>query len=157
MRAEGRNSFQIRRDDFTNLGSRILVRLRSYPIHHRQPDNQNPTLVNDRFYFVSQQLPDYLMRDDSKMSWNTELTGTALNIAKTSETRLRVVAGPGTGKSFALKRRVARLLEEGQDPTRILAVTFTRNAADSLVQDLTQLDVAGCEKVHVGTLFALES
>ena len=88
------------------------------------------------------------------MSWNTGLTGSALSIAKTNERRLRVVAGPGTGKSFALKRRVARLLEEGQDPTRILAVTFTRNAADSLVQDLTKLDVAGCEKVRVGTLHA---
>ena len=86
------------------------------------------------------------------MSWNTGLYGQALNIAKIDERRLRVVAGPGTGKSFALMRRVARLLEEGQDPTRIMAVTFTRNAADSLVIDLKKLNVAGCEKVHVGTL-----
>ena len=80
------------------------------------------------------------------MSWNVGLQGQALNIAKTDEKRLRVVAGPGTGKSFALKRRVARLLEEGQDPTRIMVVTFTRNAADSLVVDLKNLNIAGCEK-----------
>ena len=86
------------------------------------------------------------------MSWNIGLQGQALNVAKTDEKRLRVSAGPGTGKSFALKRRVARLLEEGQDPTRIMVVTFTRNAADSLVIDLKNLNVAGCEKVHVGTL-----
>ena len=86
------------------------------------------------------------------MSWDTGLHGQALNVAKIDQRRLRVVAGPGTGKSFALMRRVARLLEEGQDPMRIMAVTFTRNAADSLVTDLKKLNVTGCEKVHVGTL-----
>ena len=86
------------------------------------------------------------------MSWDTGLNGQALNVAKIDERRLRVVAGPGTGKTFALMRRVARLLEEGQAPTRIMVVTFTRNAADSLVVDLKNLNIAGCEKVHVGTL-----
>ena len=86
------------------------------------------------------------------MSWDTGLTGSALDIAKTDERRLRVMAGPGTGKSFALKMRVARLLEQGQDPTRILAVTFTRNAAANLVQDLADLNVAGCESVQASTL-----
>ena len=86
------------------------------------------------------------------MNWDEGLTGSALDIAKTDEKRLRVRAGPGTGKSFALKRRVARLLEQGQDPTRVLAVTFTRNAAASLVDDLKSLGVAGCKKVRAGTL-----
>lgn len=88
------------------------------------------------------------------MSWDDGLTGTALNIAATNDTPLRVMAGPGTGKSFAMKRRVARLLENGQNPRRILAVTFTRNAATSLVQDLHALDIADCDKVRVGTVHA---
>lgn len=86
------------------------------------------------------------------MSWNDGLTGTALQIAATPETPLRVMAGPGTGKSFAMKRRIARLLEEGTDPTRILAVTFTRNAAASIVNDLNGLEVAGCDAIVAGTL-----
>ncbi len=86
------------------------------------------------------------------MNWDDGLQGPAYNIAATSERRLRVVAGPGTGKSFALKRRVARLLEQGQDPGRVLAVTFTRNAAASLVDDLHDLTVPGCDKVRVLTL-----
>ena len=86
------------------------------------------------------------------MNWNEGLVGSALDIAKTDEKRLRVMAGPGTGKSFTLKMRVARLLEQDQDPARILIVTFTRNAAAGLVQDLTDLKVAGCENVHAGTL-----
>ena len=86
------------------------------------------------------------------MTWNTGLSGPALSIASTNQNPLRVVAGPGTGKSFALKRRVARLLAQGQDPERIMAVTFTRNAAASLVHDLRSLNVPGSDKVHAGTL-----
>ena len=86
------------------------------------------------------------------MSWDDGLTGTARNIAATNDSPLRVMAGPGTGKSFAMKRRVARLLESGQNPQRILAVTFTRNAAASLVSDLHALGIANCERVRVGTL-----
>ena len=66
------------------------------------------------------------------MAWDKNLYGQAKRIAAADESPLLVVAGPGTGKSFALKRRVARLLEQGADPKRILAVTFTRNAASNL-------------------------
>jgi DNA helicase II / ATP-dependent DNA helicase PcrA len=86
------------------------------------------------------------------MSWDDGLTGVAWDIAATDASPLRVIAGPGTGKSFALKRRVARLLEAGQDPRRVLAVTFTRNAARALVDDLTKLGVPGSAAVRVGTL-----
>ena len=86
------------------------------------------------------------------MAWDTGITGTALDIAATDECPLRVMAGPGTGKSYAMKRRVARLLESGQAPDRILAVTFTRNAAASLVEDLHALGIENCELVKVGTL-----
>src|SRR5215470_10809177 len=79
---------------------------------------------------------------------------TARNIAASDKTPLRVMAGPGTGKSFAMKRRAARLLEGGQNPKRILAVTFTRNAAAALVDDLHALGVPGCENIRAGTLHA---
>lgn len=88
------------------------------------------------------------------MSWDDGLTGTARNIAATNENPLRVMAGPGTGKSFAMKRRVARLLETGQEPSRVLAVTFTRNAASSLESDLHALGIANCKKLRIGTLHA---
>lgn len=62
------------------------------------------------------------------------------------------MAGPGTGKSFALKQRIARLLREGCNPERILVVTLTRNAAKDLLSDLRGLGVTGCDKLEVGTL-----
>lgn len=87
------------------------------------------------------------------MSWYDGIEGNALEIARTDESPLRVMAGPGTGKSFAMKRRVARILEEEDvDPARILAVTFTRTAARDLKEELHQLEIEGCENIDAGTL-----
>lgn len=62
------------------------------------------------------------------------------------------MAGPGTGKSFALKRRLTRLLEEGVDPSRMLVVTFTHTAAADLVREITAMGVDGCENIVASTL-----
>src|SRR5882724_9574002 len=86
------------------------------------------------------------------MAWNDGLQGTALQIAQTEDSPLRVMAGPGTGKSFAMKRRVVRLLEEGADARGILVVTFTRTGAADLVQELHSLGVPGCENIVASTL-----
>jgi len=65
------------------------------------------------------------------------------------------MAGPGTGKTFAIERRIARLIEEDNvAPNRILAVTFTRTAAADLKRELHAMDVAGCEDIRAGTLHA---
>ena len=85
-------------------------------------------------------------------NWSRGLRGSALSIASNDDPRLRVVAGPGTGKSFALKRRVARLLEQGQDPKRILAVTFTRTAAADILKDLHSLEAEGTDQIYASTL-----
>ncbi len=46
---------------------------------------------------------------------------------------LVIVAGAGTGKTRTLTSRVARLLERGVAPERILLLTFTRRAADDML------------------------
>src|SRR4051812_12428042 len=86
------------------------------------------------------------------MPWSDGLSGPALEIARTTSSPLRVMAGPGTGKSYAMKRRLVRLLEEGVDPQRILVTTFTRTAAADLVRDVKQLGVTGCDAIRAGTL-----
>ena len=45
------------------------------------------------------------------MSWDTDLSGASKRIATSEQSPIRLIAGPGTGKSFVLKRRVARGLE----------------------------------------------
>ena len=77
------------------------------------------------------------------MAWDDNLdpNSVAYSIAADQSRFIRVVAGPGTGKSFALKRRVARLLESGIAPDRILPVTFTRVAAEDLQRELISMKV----------------
>jgi superfamily I DNA/RNA helicase len=91
------------------------------------------------------------------VAWNDELNkaGVAYKIASAGENRIRVIAGPGTGKSYAIKRRVARLLEKTVPPEKILAVTFTRVAAEDLHRELQKLDVPGCEDLEGTTLHSL--
>lgn len=92
------------------------------------------------------------------MAWNDGLgAGTpAHGIAASTHNRIRVLAGPGTGKSFAMKRRVARILEvEGVPPAEILAVTFTRVAAEDLQRELISLGVAGADRLRAKTLHSL--
>jgi len=91
------------------------------------------------------------------MQWDSGIAANspAYRIAVEKSRFVRVVAGPGTGKSFALKRRVARLLEEGVIPERILPVTFTNVAAEDLQRELLQIGVDGCEAIRGSTLHAL--
>jgi DNA helicase II / ATP-dependent DNA helicase PcrA len=91
------------------------------------------------------------------MSWDTSLDpqSPAYRIAADSSRYIRVLAGPGTGKSFALKRRVARLLENNISPKRILPVTFTKVAAEDLHRELVNMNIAGCEQIRGSTLHAL--
>ena len=88
------------------------------------------------------------------MSWNEglDIESAAYKLAADNSKTIRVVAGPGTGKSFSLRRRVARLLEEGQDPKRVLAVTFTRTAAQDLRDEIQALNVEGANDVVAKTL-----
>lgn len=73
------------------------------------------------------------------MAWDDNLVGPHLEIARDSRSPIYVFAGPGTGKTFAMMRRIARILEEGADPERMLAVTFTRTAAIDLKEQIESL------------------
>ena len=50
-----------------------------------------------------------------------------------------VVAGAGSGKTKTVAARVARLLEDGADPDRILLLTFSRRAAKEMLHRAGQM------------------
>lgn len=52
--------------------------------------------------------------------------------ARCSSQYARLVAGPGTGKSHTIERRVGFLLQEGAAPESIYAISFTRAACSDL-------------------------
>jgi DNA helicase-2/ATP-dependent DNA helicase PcrA len=70
---------------------------------------------------------------------------------------LVVVAGAGTGKTRMLTARVARLVESGVKPERILLLTFTRRAAASMTSRAAALcgDPRAAQRLWGGTFHAV--
>lgn len=66
-------------------------------------------------------------------AWDEDLDDAQLGAVEHGDTPLAIVAGAGTGKTRTLVARVARLLERGVPPERILLLTFTRRAADDML------------------------
>lgn len=64
---------------------------------------------------------------------------------------LRIVACPGSGKTETVSRRVAELVSKGADPSKIVAFTFTRKAADSLKARIRRM--LG-ERTDIGGMYA---
>jgi len=62
-----------------------------------------------------------------------ELNARQREAATFGDGSLRVIAGPGTGKTTTLTARVEILLERGVTPERILLLTFTRRSAREIV------------------------
>ena len=87
--------------------------------------------------------------------WDADLEGVYLDIARSTDPKIGILAGPGTGKTrYGLIRRVARLLSEGVDPKRILLISFTRVAAADLRDKVEELNETGTSDVRAATLHA---
>jgi hypothetical protein len=66
-----------------------------------------------------------------------------------------ILAGPGSGKTSTLTGRFVHLIRQGVDPARILAVTFTKKAADEMRHRIARLlELPSPSSLHVMTFHA---
>ena len=85
------------------------------------------------------------------IDYEADLNSSQLEAVSCTQGPLLVIAGAGSGKTRTLTYRVARLVEEGIAPSSILLLTFTRKAAQEMLQRATQLLDSRCEGVAGGT------
>ncbi|MBD3307003.1 AAA family ATPase, partial [candidate division KSB3 bacterium] len=88
------------------------------------------------------------------IDYEAELNEAQLQVVKTFQGPILVVAGAGSGKTRTLTYRVARMVESGIPPDAILLLTFTRKAAQEMLHRASALLDARCEHVAGGTFHA---
>jgi DNA helicase II / ATP-dependent DNA helicase PcrA len=89
--------------------------------------------------------------------WVDGLNESQLAAVEHGDEPLVIAAGAGTGKTRTLTARVARLLDSGVAPERVLLLTFTRRAAASMASRAAALcgDPAAARRVWAGTFHAV--
>jgi DNA helicase-2/ATP-dependent DNA helicase PcrA len=108
---------------------------------------------------------------DLRASWEREsmpFTATQIATADTQQwvaaqdpaTQVRLVAGPGTGKTRAIEKRVRHVLNIGTNAARVYVITFTRAARAEIqtriVASLANTQYAGApSQVRVSTMHSL--
>ena len=91
----------------------------------------------------------------STLSITEGLNERQIEVVKRTTGHLLVVAGPGSGKTLAIVRRISHLIQQGVSPKSVLAVTFTNRAAKEMRERLFALMGATLQEVFVGTLHLL--
>ena len=66
--------------------------------------------------------------------------------AQDAAPQIRLVAGPGTGKSATIERRVAHLLNSGADPQRLYVISFTRATCGELTARIAAAGAANSSR-----------
>lgn len=91
--------------------------------------------------------------DESRfqINYKNELNPSQYEAVVSTDGAYLVIAGAGTGKTRTLVYRVARLVEMGVDPKAILLLTFTRKAANEMMNRASILLDNRCSKINGGT------
>jgi len=90
-----------------------------------------------------------------KVDYCKELNQNQFLAATTIDGAFLVIAGAGSGKTRTLTYRVSYLLEKNVKPNRILLLTFTRKAANEMMDRVFQLtNSPAAKRVDGGTFHA---
>jgi DNA helicase-2/ATP-dependent DNA helicase PcrA len=103
---------------------------------------------------------DMAYKNEVHMNWDYNLSPEQRVAASHIGSHARLLAGPGTGKTLVLTRRVIYLISKSKiQPNDILALTFTRAAAKELRQRITSelADEVGSPTISTLHSFALKT
>ena len=92
---------------------------------------------------------------ENRINYENVLNPSQLEAVMATDGPVLVIAGAGSGKTRTLVYRVARLVESGVSPESILLLTFTRKAAQEMLDRAAGLSDARCRFVSGGTFHSL--
>lgn len=69
-------------------------------------------------------------------------------IIESEENKIVVLSGAGCSKTFCMIERIKYLVRGGADPSKIVAITFTRNAAQEIISRLGDIKIYFCGTIH---------
>jgi len=84
-----------------------------------------------------------------------ELNEVQIEAVKHISSSSMIVAGAGSGKTRVLTYKIAYLIEQGYDPSSILALTFTNKAAQEMKERIISLIGAKAKKLWMGTFHSI--
>ncbi|MCS7280433.1 MAG: ATP-dependent helicase [Desulfobacterota bacterium] len=84
-----------------------------------------------------------------------DLNESQRKVCEDSSNNLLVCAGPGTGKTYALTKRIEYLLNSKVEPSSIVAITFTNKAATEIYKRLQRVLRGEISSLFVGTIHRL--
>jgi DNA helicase II / ATP-dependent DNA helicase PcrA len=90
-----------------------------------------------------------------RVDYDRELNDEQRDVVLAGGGPILVIAGAGTGKTRTLVYRVARLIESGTDPGRILLLTFTNKAARDMLRRVETLLTVDTRRLMGGTFHSV--
>jgi DNA helicase-2/ATP-dependent DNA helicase PcrA len=101
----------------------------------------------------------YIIRSEparrALVNYRAELNDEQRAVVQAGAGPILVIAGAGSGKTRTVTYRVARLLEAGVAPARILLVTFTNRAAREMLSRVETLIATDVRRVWGGTFHSI--
>ncbi len=104
-----------------------------------------------RINTLGHSIPKNIDENKFAINYKADLNSAQFEAVSAIDGAYLIIAGAGTGKTRTLVYRVARLVELGYDPKSILLLTFTRKAANEMMNRASLLLDNRCSKVNGGT------
>ena len=112
------------------------------------------TFGDDKNVFLKKQ--NYVMPAVSENGILSGLDEHQLSVVKNDKKHLLIIAGPGSGKTTVLTKRIAYAISENNIlPENCLAITFTRRAANEMLGRLSRLLPKNYSNINIHTFHSL--